>query len=330
MQTPLKLPLIDRHYPLLNPPNETMRSQYFVSVGHHGSDSYSSTNSNPAIVCDLQNGQPRPPPALIHGALNSPCTYRRDPLYYTPPPYWAFTVPPASSVTASSSRTGTTSSGPRESVKSGCNQSVPTVGYNTSGNGSGIGICNQQLDGVESVLHTNISHGGDHSLNGGILYLGNMYKPLSPENSSLFQVENLARSSVTTTGSGSSCDRKSHHYFLREMKSHHDDTDAYLQRNLHQQSTYDLFKNSSRHSKTSCHRQHHHHLKHKSFDPNRTISIGSHTPASSRSGALPNLPQLTCDAHEQPFSRFPISTVTTSSSDTGPSNHQPIVFPVQL
>ncbi|CAH8659645.1 unnamed protein product [Schistosoma haematobium] len=334
-KTPLKLPLLDRYYPLLNPPNETMRSQYFVSVGHHGSDSYSLTNNNSARVYDLQNGQPGPLPALIHGALGSPCTYRRDPLYYTPPPHGAFNVPPASIVTASSSRTGTTSGGPRESVKSGRDQSVPTMGYNTSGNGSGIGICNQQLDGVESVLHTNtpiesISHGGDLSLNGGILYSGNMYRPLSPQNSSLFQVENLGRSSVTTTGSGSSCDRKSHHYFLREIKSHHDDTEAYLQRNPHQQSTYDLFKKSSRRSKTSSRLQHHHHLKYKSIDPNHTISIGSHTSASSRSGALLNLPQLTYDAHEQPFSRFLISAVTTISSDTGPSNHQPIVFPVQL
>lgn len=256
-------------------------------------------------------------------------------MYYTPPPHGAFNVPPASIVTASSSRTGTTSGGLRESVKSGRDQSVPTMGYNTSGNGSGIGICNQQLDGVESVLHTNtpiesISHGGDLSLNGGILYSGNMYRPLSPQNSSLFQVENLGHSSVTTTGSGSSCDRKSHHYFLREIKSHHDDTEAYLQRNPHQQSTYDLFKKSSRRSKTSSRLQHHHHLKHKSIDPNHTISIGSHTSASSRSGALLNLPQLTYDAHEQPFSRFLISAVTTISSDTGPSNHQPIVFPVQL
>lgn len=76
-KTPLKLPLLDRYYPLLNPPNETMRSQYFVSVSHHGSDSYSLTNNNSARVYDLQNGQPGPLPALIHGALGSPCTYRR-------------------------------------------------------------------------------------------------------------------------------------------------------------------------------------------------------------------------------------------------------------
>ncbi|CAH8572623.1 unnamed protein product [Schistosoma turkestanicum] len=335
IQTPLKLPLIDRHYPLLNLSIETIGPQYFVSVSRHGSDSYSSVNTNSARVYDhFQNGPPGPPPALIHGALDSPCIYRRDQLCcYTPPPYGACNVPPGSSVTASSSRTGTTSGGPRESLNSGRDHSAPAMGQITSGNGSCIEISNQQIDGEESALHTNtpietISHGGDLSLNGGIVYLGNMYRPLSPQNSSLFQGENCGHGSVTS--SGSSYDRKSHQYFRREIKSHHDNAHTYLRRNPHQHSTYDSFKNSSRRLRTS-HHQHHHHLKHRrSADPNHTISSGSHTSVSSRSGVLSNPLQSACDVHEQSLGQCPISTVTSSSNTTGTSNHQPIVFPVQL
>ncbi|CAH8641254.1 unnamed protein product [Heterobilharzia americana] len=200
LQAPLKLSLMDSPHHLLNPSNETMGAQYFVSTGHHGSDSYSSINTYLAKGFD-QNGPPGPPPALIHGALGSPYTYRRDPLCYTPPPYGACNVPPASSVTASSSRTGTTSGGPRESVKLKRDQAAVTTGHSNSGNGDGT--CNgsntelfsHQLSGIGSALHTNtpvetISHGGDLTSNGGIVYLGELYRPLSPQNSSLFQNEN--------------------------------------------------------------------------------------------------------------------------------------------
>ncbi|KAH8863696.1 Beta-hexosaminidase subunit alpha [Schistosoma japonicum] len=338
IQNPIKLGLMDRPYPSVNP-NETMGSQYFASVGHHGSDSYSSINTNSARGYDqVQNGPTGPPPALIHGTLGSPYTYRKDPLCYTPPLYGACNVPPASSVTASSSRTGTTSGGPRESVKSRRDHSASAVGHINSRSGSGLELFNQQLNGVGSALHTNtpietISYGGDLSSNGGIVYLGEMYRPLSPQDSSLSLVDNRGHSSVTTTtGSGSSSrDKKSHQYFLKEAKSHHEDSHAFIQRNPHQQSAHDSCKNSSRRSKTPSHRHHHHHLKHKSTDPNRNISSGSHTPASSRSGVLSSyLPQRTCDKHEQSFSQYPMSTVITSPNTSGPSNYQPIVFPVEL
>ncbi|VDP99355.1 unnamed protein product [Trichobilharzia regenti] len=236
LQTPLKLSLMDRPYPIMSPSNETMGSQYFVSVGHHGSDSYSSINTNSARGFDQsQNRPPGPPPALIHGALGSPYTYRR----------------------------------------------------------------------------------------------GEMYRPLSPQNSSIFQSENRGHSSVTTTGSGSSRDRQSHQYFLNEIQSHHSECQAFVQR-THQPSLHNSVQNNSRRSKISSHRHHHRLKHHKSTDPNRTISSGSHTPNSSRSGALSVLPHRTGDVHEQIINQSSLSTTTTIPSTTAPSNHQPIIFPVQL
>ncbi|CAH8611938.1 unnamed protein product [Heterobilharzia americana] len=287
-----------------------------------------------------QNGPPGPPPALIHGALGSPYTYRRDPLCYTPPPYGACNVPPASSVTASSSRTGTTSGGPRESVKLKRDQAAVTTGHSNSGNGDGT--CNgsntelfsHQLSGIGSALHTNtpvetISHGGDLTSNGGIVYLGELYRPLSPQNSSLFQNENRGPSSVTTTGSGSSHDRKSRQYFLNEMRSHHSDCQAFMLR-THQSSLHDSAQSNSRRSKTSSHRHHHRVKHHKSTDPSHTISSGSHTLNNSRCAILSVLPQRTGDVHEQTFSQSPLSTATTNPSTAGAQNHQRVIYPVQL
>lgn len=191
---PHKILLGSNQFPSISQTTRLPGAQY-VTLDQLGNGSYSSINTSSARGYG--------PATTTTVFCSPPDAYRRDQICYTPPPYGACNVPPASSVTASSSRTGTTSGGPHEPL-----QNSRYASYNRD-------LCKQDANDHShrqlssgSVKHTNtpvetISQGGDLVSNGGILYLGEIYRPLSIDSSSKF-----LRPSSATTESGSSCGLK--------------------------------------------------------------------------------------------------------------------------
>ncbi|CAL8075960.1 unnamed protein product [Calicophoron daubneyi] len=333
--------------------NEAIGLQQVGGSARTGTDSYSSMQSYTHYPMP-----PGPPPALVHGVMGSPVTCRRDasavdPCCYTPPPYGACNVPPGSSMTASSSRTGTTSGGPVANMNEQLGSAWPvhrsrlqseTTGFlpasGSAGGGSNNELCatgsngmlfGQQLSGGgNSALHTNTpvetisQNGGDLISNGGILYLGEVYQP-NEELSGRFRALPCTPGS-TTTGSGSSHGRKLHSCAYRRTIG---DQQAHTsQLNFHsppRQSVPESASQAYRRSRPPSHRQYRR-KHHRSADPTRATSSGSHTPASSRSG-LPT----SCSQRSGEFRNSPQQLPQDTNVVTHPPVEQnPISFPVQL
>ncbi|VDP75955.1 unnamed protein product [Echinostoma caproni] len=182
MRSSMMKPSRDEMFPVAHSADPSVTSNCMPlpsSIGAPSSDSYSSIHANSSIQASypVYPRPPGPPPALIHGVMGSPVTYRRDtsgtdPCSYTPPPpYGACTVPPASSVTASSSRTGTTSGGGGPGVHASSHAAWLSRGPVAPE--SGLMTAGGSIDGVVSASATDLCHIGSngilfgHQLSGG-------------------------------------------------------------------------------------------------------------------------------------------------------------------
>lgn len=241
-----------------------------------------------------------------------------DPLRYTPP-YGAFKDPPASSVTLSSNRTGFNSvdlnhqSGfMRNDLTSLALDPGASANGDLTANGSHVelfGHNQHQLNGFGSTLHTNtpvetISQiGGDFVSSGGIVYLGEVGRSLSPQD--YYQIGNYDPS----VNSDQSCKQR---LFSQCIQYFPNQSIPYLK-----QTQRDVPGQSSKRLKKSNHnRRHSNYLKScKSNHSNRTTLSESHMIDSSVSST-----HLLTGNHDQ--------TLTSQAKNS--TDEQSIVFPVQL